>query len=124
MASDADFLTTHKNGVVAINAISAAINSQNTDGSYYHGQYTSAAVTSSTVICTGSGFLVNISIIDAGSTEGTVNNAATTGAVATANGIVKCQKFHGVYQVGARFTAGLVVVPGTGQTVSVTYSLD
>ena len=94
------------------------------DTAYYAGQYTSDSVTVSTVVATGSGYLVNVSIVDAGSTEGTVNDASSTGAAATSNAIMKAQKFHGVYPVGARFTNGLVIVPGTGQTVCVTYSLD
>jgi hypothetical protein len=30
----------------------------------------------------------------------------------------------GTYAVGAKFTHGLVVAPGTGQSINVTYSLD
>lgn len=117
MASDADFLTTQKNGVVAINAIT----NQTT---YFAGNNTSAALTSQTLIATGSGYLVNFSVTVAGTTVGTVNNAVSTAAAAASNALVGTPNTIGVYSAGVRFTSGLVVTPGTGQSVVVTYSLD
>lgn len=128
MASDADFLTTHKNGVVAINANTAAlttqISSQSTQTNYYAGNYTSAALTAQTLVSAGSGYIVNMAVVITSTTAGTLNNAATVGAAAAANAIVATPVTVGVYPVGARFTSGLVVSPGTGQTIVVTYSLD
>lgn len=124
MATIDDLFTTQKNGVVALNAIVTAINNQTALTRYLSGQYTSAAVTASTLVASGSGYLVNLSVIDAGSSEGTVNDAASVGAVAAANKMMTAQKFHGVYAAGMRFTDGLVITPGTGQAIAVTYSLD
>lgn len=124
MATIDDLFTTQKNGVVALNAIVTAINNQTALTRYLSGQYTSAAVTASTLVASGSGYLVNLSVIDAGSGEGTVNDAASVGAAVAANEMMTAQKFHGVYAAGMRFTDGLVVIPGTGQTIAVTYSLD
>ncbi len=123
MASDADFLTTHKNGVIAINANTTALNAQATQTSYFAGNFTSSALSAQTLVATGSGYLVRFSVVVAGA-EGTINNAASTGGVASSNAIAVTPATVGIYSVGSRFTNGLVVTPGAGQTVVVTYSLD
>lgn len=123
MASDADFLTTGKNGVVAINANTAALTAQTTLTGYLAGQYTSTAHNAAAVIATSSGYLVSFSIIVAGA-AGTINNTTTTGGAAAGNAICATPATVGIYPVGARFSSGLVVTPGAGQTVVVTYSLD
>lgn len=128
MASDTDFLTTQKNGVVAINglnqtiaALQAALVAQ-TD--YYKGKSTSAALSSQTLVAAGSGYLVSIAVTVAGSAAGEANNASTTGGAAASNALAAAPNTVGVYPVGSRFTSGLVVSPGTGQSLVVTYSLD
>lgn len=119
MATIDDLLTTQKNGVVALNNLGVTLKS------YNEGQYTSATVSSSTLITTGSGRLVNVIIVNAGSTTGYVYNSSTTAGVLATNAIVPLPPSAvGVYPVGTRFTAGLVIVPGTGQQVNITYSLD
>ena len=119
MATLDDILTCQKNGVVAINNLGITLKSYNT------GQYTSATVSVPTVIATGTGRIVSATIVDAGSTAGYIYNSLLTSTVATSNAIVSLQPSDiGVYPIGSRFTAGIVVVPGTGQTINVTYSLD
>lgn len=111
-----DILTTQKNGVIAINNVNQTIN-------YASGKLTSATVTAQTVIAVGAGRLVNVSVVVAGSASGTTNNAQSTSAVAAGNALTAIPTTIGVYQCGCNFTNGLVVTPGTGQSVSVTYSL-
>lgn len=117
MATLDDLLTTQKNGVVAINNL-------NQTNSFFGGTTTSATVTTQTQIATGAGRLINVSVVIAGTTAGTTNNAQTTAGVAAANAITAIPNTIGVYQCGCSFTAGLIVTPGTGQSVNVTYSLN
>lgn len=117
MATIDDLLTTQKNGVIAINNIN-----QTTE--YLSGKTTSATVATQTVIATGSGRLVNISVIVAGTTVGKANNAQIVANITTGNAIVTIPNTIGVYQCGCNFTNGLIITPGTGQSVNVTYSLS
>jgi len=79
-------------------------------------------ITTATVVKASNGFVVRVSVIVAGSTVGTVNDAATTGAAAVANEIAAIPNTVGTYAIEFPFANGLVIVPGTGQTVSVSYS--
>ncbi len=115
MASLDDILTTQKNGVVAINNLS-----QGTLRGL--GTQTSATVTAATVIYANRGYLVNFSVVVAGSTAGTISNAGTIASVAATNALCAIPATVGVVKVGQVFSDGLVVTPGTGQSVNVTYS--
>jgi hypothetical protein len=110
-----DILTTQKNGVVALNNISAS----NLRG---QGTQTSATVTSPTLIMVGRGYSVNFAVVVAGSTVGTINNAATIALAGAANALCATPAVVGVYQTGQFFNSGLVIIPGTGQSINVTYS--
>ena len=115
MASLGDILTTQKNGVVAINNIFQALSALNPTT-------TSATVTSSTLVITGSGRLISFSVVVAGSANGLIYNAGTPSGGAAANTLVATPTTVGVYAANMVFTDGLVVVPGTGQSINVTYS--
>lgn len=91
---------------------------------YLAGTTTSATVTAQTLIIAGAGRLVSFSVIIAGTAAGTINNSATTGAVAAGNALVAVPTTIGSYQVGQHFSAGLVITPGAGQSINLTYSLD
>jgi hypothetical protein len=115
MASLGDLLTTQKNGVVAINNIFQALSALNPT-------VTSATVTSSTLVITGSGRLISFSVVVAGSANGLIYNAGTPAGGAPANALVATPATVGVYAANMVFTDGLVVAPGTGQSINVTYS--
>ena len=117
MATIDDLLTTQKNGVVALNNI-------NQTYEFLGGKTTSATVTAQTVIATGSGRLVNISVVVAGTTVGTINNSQIIPSITAGNAIAAIPTTIGVYPCGCNFTNGLIVTPGTGQSVNVTYSLN
>lgn len=116
MASLDDILTTQKNGVVAINALNNI-----TLGAA--GTVTSATVTSTTVIFVGSGRLVNVSVVVKGSADGFIHNSSTAAGISPANALcVAPTAASGVYPCGQVFTNGLVIDPGAGQSINVTYS--
>ena len=114
-ASLDDILTTQKNGVVAINGLSQAT-------ARSLGTQTSVTVTSATVIYIGNGYLVNFSVVVAGSTVGTISNTNAVSTVAASNALCAIPATVGIVKLGQIFSTGLVVTPGTGQSVNVTYS--
>lgn len=114
-ASLGDLLTTQKNGVVALNNIATS----NLRG---QGTITSAVVTAPTLIFANSGFLVNFSVTVAGSSAGTIYNSASVAGAAATNALCVVPAAVGITQTGQVFSNGLVVSPGTGQSINVTYS--
>lgn len=115
MASLDDILTTQKNAVVALNNVFQALNTLNPTT-------TSSTVTSSTFIIAGRGRLISFSVVVAGSASGLIYNAGTPTGGAAANALVATPTTIGLYNVNMIFTDGLVVTPGTGQSINVTYS--
>lgn len=85
------------------------------------GNLTSVVITSSTTVIIGSGRLVSLSVLVAGSGAGTINNAVSATAAVAANALCVVPMATGIVEVGMIFNAGLTVVPGTGQSVVVTY---
>lgn len=120
MATLDDILTAIKNGVVAINAIDTEINGY-VDGVL--GDMTSPLITSQTLVVNGSGILVAVSVVTIGSTTlGTANDSLSTTGATAANAFVTIPNTIGVFQVGFRFSNGLVITPGVGQSIVVSYS--
>ncbi len=115
MASLDDILTTQKNGVVAIGVLSQIFQR-------LLGTFTSQTVSADTLIITGSGRLVNFSVVDAGTGDGAIHNSATVAGVTTANQLCVVPQTVGIYPAGLVFTNGLVIVVGTGQLINVTYA--
>jgi hypothetical protein len=111
MTSLSDILTAIKNLVTSVTGLRPPVQTTN-------------AVSSGTVIVTGAGRLINYAVTVAGSAAGTINNAATTSAVAASNVMVTAPATLGVYPCGQAFSYGLVIVPGSGQSINVTYSLS
>ena len=114
-ASLDDVLTTQKNGVVAINNIATS----NLRG---QGTQTSVVITAPILVFSGKGFLVNFSVTVAGSTAGTIYNSATVAGAAVTNALCVIPATVGITRTGQVFSNGLVVSPGTGQSINVTYS--
>lgn len=76
-------------------------------------------ITSATALKTTPGTLVTVSVIVAGTTLGTANDAATTGAAAVTNQIAAIPNTAGtVLQLQWPCATGIVLVPGTGQTLA------
>ena len=79
-------------------------------------------ITAATVVKAGPGRLIRVSVLVAGSATGTANDCLTTGAAATANEIFVIPETVGIYTLEWPCLVGIVIVPGTGQTISVSYS--
>ncbi len=113
MASLTDILTTAQNIVRAISAI----------GTTYlqvQGTLVSNGISAATLVSTGQGRLVRVSVITAGTTVGIAYDAN----VATANTkpIFTIRNVVGVTDVNIPTNNGIVIAPGTGQVVTVSYS--
>lgn len=113
MASLSDILTTAKNLVTSVNQLGRTYLSIN-------GTTRSATLTTTTLVNRGQGRLASISVVVAGSSACVVydSNAAaslTSSLAAVTNAI-------GVTVVNMPYNNGLVVVPGTGMTVVISYS--
>ena len=78
-------------------------------------------ITAVTQVKTGEGRVASVSVLVAGSGEGGVNDSATTGGAGITNQLAVIPATVGVYEIDFPFTAGLVITPGTGQTVAVSY---
>jgi len=79
-------------------------------------------ITVATVIKAVPGRIARVSVLVAGSTVGSVNDCATTGTVAAANALYVTPMTVGVFAVDMPTAVGIVVTPGTGQTLAVSYT--
>jgi len=112
-ASIADVLTAIKNIVTALST--EASNFLNVNG-----QLNAAGLTAATVVKSVAGRIANVSVIVAGSAAGFVYDAAKTGV--TNKPLFVIPTTVGIYVVNLPASFGIVVAPGTGQTVTVSYS--
>lgn len=115
MSSLSDIFTVAKNIAVAINSLAQTyLKVQGASRSV------TMAATTATLVSSGQGRLASISVVVAGSTSGLIydsNNTATlTNTLAAIGNTV------GITFANLPYNSGLVVVPGTGMTVVVTYS--
>lgn len=79
-------------------------------------------LTTATVIKATPGRCVSISVIVAGSAAGTANDVTLTAGAVVANQFGTIPNTVGVYEFDWPCLAGIVIVPGTGQTVSVAFN--
>jgi hypothetical protein len=111
-ASLDDILTTQRNGVIAANNIAQTyLNVQ--------GIVAANALTTTTLVSAGTGRLASVSVLVAGAV-GKIYDAANSSL--TTNQIYVIPAVVGVYVVNWPIVNGIVVAPGAGQTVSVSYS--
>lgn len=112
--SPSDLLTTYKNIVTAINGVAQTLLA-------LHGTSNAAALTGGAVLVrVGNGRLVTVSVLVAGSAAGAIYDA--NNASATTGQLYVIPEAVGVVSVDLPYSYGLVVAPGTGQTVTVGYS--
>ena len=113
MSSLSDILTAAKNIVTAINGV----------GQIYltiQGSQVSNAISTATLVSTGQGRLVQIAVLTAGSTSGAAYDA--TIASATTSQIVSIPNTVGIITANIPINNGIVIAPGTGQVITVSYS--
>lgn len=79
-------------------------------------------IAAATVVKATPGRVCQVSVVTAGSTLGTINDVATTGAAAAANQVGSAPNTAGaVVPLNFPCAVGIVVVPGTGQVLAVSY---
>ena len=79
-------------------------------------------VTAATVCKATPGICVSVSVVVAGSAAGTVNDVATTGGAAATNQFGTIPNTVGTYTFNWPCGTGIVVVPGTGQTLAASFA--
>ncbi len=114
--SDPNFLSALKNAVTALSTIAQT-------GVNLSGNTTSPAYSTSVILSTQAGWVANAQVIVAGSTPGYIYNCQNFASATTANKLMTLQNTIGQQKAGCNFNNGLVLAPGTGQLVSITYSL-
>lgn len=108
-----DILSTAKNIVVAINGLAQTYLNVN-------GVSNAAGLTATTLVKTTSGRLCTVSVIVSGAAVGKIYDASS--ASVTTNPVYTIPTAVGVYVVNLGMLYGVVVAPGTGQTVTIGYS--
>ena len=116
MASLDDILTAVKNAVTSINNLSQTWLQIN-------GQSIASNVTAATLAKTGAGRLCVVSVVAPGSTEGKIYD---TNSVSSTSGVIysilHTVPIGTVQVVNLPFSNGLVIVPGTGQVLAVSFT--
>lgn len=119
--SQDDFLTSQKNHVIATNSLVQAWQDYLRAE---HGSATSMCVKTATVIAIGPGRIVSVSVVEKGSAGGFIYNESTVETPSDDARLYAIPTETGAYLANFPFTDGLLVVPGTGQAVTVTYTTD
>ena len=113
MASLSDLLTTAKNIASAINGVAQTYVA-------VQGARVQQNITATAIVNNAAGRLAVISVTTAGTTTGVIYDADTTGI--TTRPIYIIPNTVGVVFVNLPVVYGVVVVPGTNQAVTVSYS--
>lgn len=114
MASLHDILTTQKNGVVAVNQIA-----ENAFG--VQGRKTELEISTPTVIHTGEAWVARVSVLVAGA-DGAIYDANSIASAITGKRLYIISATVGIQEVFMPVSRGIVVSPGAGQIVSVSFT--
>jgi len=114
-ASISDVLTAIKNIVTAL--ATAAQNYLNVQGAV-----NAANISSPTVVKTSAGRIASVSVLTAGSATGLIYDGATLTATIKPVYVIPTSVGTEPYVVNMPLSFGLLVVPGSGQVVTVSYS--
>ena len=79
-------------------------------------------LTAATVVKPSNGFVTRIAVIATSSTAGAVYDSTSTTGNTAAKQIAVIPATVGVYDISFPAKSGIVVAPGTGQTVAVAYN--
>jgi len=108
-----DLLTAQKNGVTAINGVSNAT-------LFMAGKISAPALSAATLVRTGAGWVAKVSVTTAGSASGMVYDSVSTGSPTLPIAVIP--NTVGIVTVNLPVTNGIVFVPGSGMTATVSYS--
>ena len=78
-------------------------------------------ISAATVVKAAPGFVATISVLDPGSSDGGLYDASEASPL-TGKGISVIPQVAGIYTINFPVSNGIVVVPGTGQVVSISFS--
>lgn len=119
--AEQDILTTTQNHVVATNSLNQTwINFTRAQ----LGDRTSQCITTATAVEAGPGRLVGISVVEAGTKGGFIYDASTIESPAAIDRLMAIPEQAGIYGANLLFTNGIVIIPGEGQAVVLTYMMD
>lgn len=79
-------------------------------------------ITANTVVKSAHGFVATVSVLVAGSANGGLYDAATVSAAVDATEIFSIPQTVGTYTINFPTLNGIVVKPGAGQTIAISYS--
>ena len=121
MANLDDILTTQKNGVVAINALTDVLAQFKAIYESAVGSSSYLGVTEDALVYSGSGRLVNV-VVTAAAAGGTVHDASSVSGANSNNIIFPIPNTVGLSLVNFPFLDGIVIKPAAGSVISITYS--
>lgn len=115
MAGIDDIATTAKN-------ISVALNLQSETAMSLAGKRNSGEISASTVVKESPGWVARVSVVVAGSGDGTIYDAKSLGTAVNGARLAIVDKAIGVTELNLPANTGIVFTPGSGMTAVVTYS--
>jgi hypothetical protein len=121
MANLDDVVTVQKNGVVAVNALVQSLTNFREIYSNVMGGNSAIGISSDSLIMTGAGRLVTVSVITAAA-GGTIHDIDAVASATTANAIYTIPNNTGATVVNFPFFDGIVIKPAAGSIVSISYS--
>lgn len=110
-----DILTTQKNGVIGINGVADTMYN-------LEGYRNSREVSATTFLQGGDSWVARVSVIVAGSTTGLIYDAPSVALAGTGNRLYVIQNTVGIQEVKLPANQGIVVAPGTGMILCVSFS--
>lgn len=114
-ASLADILTTQKNAVIGVNNLSDTLYN-------LEGFRNSREVSATALLQQGDSWVARISVIVAGSSTGLIYDAPSVGLAGTGNRLYVIPNTVGIHEVKLPANQGIVVTPGTGMILCVSFS--
>ncbi len=85
------------------------------------GPNTALNISAATVVKSGVGVICRVNVTTAGTTAGSVYDFNATTGEGAANLVASIPDVVGNYEVYFKCSTGILIVPGTGQVVSVSY---
>jgi len=79
-------------------------------------------ITTATVVKNTAGRLARINVVSAGASAGSVSDTPTLAGVVASNLISTLPNIAGTFEIDWPFVNGLVVTPGSGQVIAVSFT--
>jgi hypothetical protein len=120
--SNSDILTAAKNIAAALSVCATAINDSTANATALAGSKSKIDITTDTLVQAGKGRIAKVIVVVAGTTLGSIHDAKTVAAAGANNRLLPLPNTVGQFDVGFPVNDGIVIKPGTGQTVAISYS--